>query len=315
MPNDSDASLDSEPTAATAPAIDGVQTAIAAFVGQTGHGPVAEPVEVNSVAAFATHFGEGSGDTPLSFSVQQFFENGGERAIVVRVQPDPGQRLRDEDLTPAKGLATGRGIYALEKAELFNLLVIPPLDWAVDVAPSIWAGAAAYCLRRRALLIIDAPIQVARSGVEGGKAGLKSLSAVGLLDDPAAANVAMYFPRLLAQVGGSSRQIAASGAIAGVIARTDHTRGVWTAPAGIETTLQGVSGLSHTLNDSENGELNRLGINCLRTFPGQGPVIWGARMVTTSVPATGSTSRCAIGAAYRGEHRAWHAVGGVRAER
>ena len=31
------------------------------------------------------------------------------------------------------------------------------------------------------------------------------------------------------------------------------------------------------LTDPENGELNPLGINCLRTFPATGTVVWGAR--------------------------------------
>jgi phage tail sheath protein FI len=35
--------------------------------------------------------------------------------------------------------------------------------------------------------------------------------------------------------------------------------------------------LSVVLTDAENGELNRLGINCLREFPAVGRVIWGAR--------------------------------------
>jgi phage tail sheath protein FI len=67
------------------------------------------------------------------------------------------------------------------------------------------------------------------------------------------------------------------GAVAGVFARTDAQRGVWKAPAGMEATLFGVPAFSVALNDGENGELNPLGINCLRTFPGSGQVVWGTR--------------------------------------
>jgi phage tail sheath protein FI len=35
--------------------------------------------------------------------------------------------------------------------------------------------------------------------------------------------------------------------------------------------------LSVPLTDEENGELNPLGINCLRTFPIVGKVVWGSR--------------------------------------
>ena len=35
--------------------------------------------------------------------------------------------------------------------------------------------------------------------------------------------------------------------------------------------------MSVPLTDPENGELNPLGINCLRAFPGVGRIVWGAR--------------------------------------
>ena len=46
--------------------------------------------------------------------------------------------------------------------------------------------------------------------------------------------------------------------------------------------MLGVSGLSlggnpGTLTDGENGQLNPLGVNCLRNFPVIGNVVWGAR--------------------------------------
>jgi Bacteriophage tail sheath protein len=65
--------------------------------------------------------------------------------------------------------------------------------------------------------------------------------------------------------------------VAGVFARTDGERGVWKAPAGIDASLRGVQGLSYALTDLENGTLNPHGINCLRSFPVYGRVVWGAR--------------------------------------
>ena len=61
------------------------------------------------------------------------------------------------------------------------------------------------------------------------------------------------------------------------MARTDAERGVWKAPAGLDATLLGVQELTVKLTDGENGELNPLGVNCLRTFPAIGNVVWGAR--------------------------------------
>jgi phage tail sheath protein FI len=93
-------------------------------------------------------------------------------------------------------------------------------------------------------------------------------------------NAAVYFPRLIQQNPLRENQLeefAACGAVAGVIARTDITHGVWKAPAGNEAYLTGVTQLSIKLTNEENAELNPLGINCLRTFPAHGHVIWGAR--------------------------------------
>jgi phage tail sheath protein FI len=92
-------------------------------------------------------------------------------------------------------------------------------------------------------------------------------------------NAAVYFPRVLipdALNENRPRNVGASGTLAGVYARTDATRGVWKAPAGTDGDLRGAS-LAVTINDLENGSLNPLGINALRTFPIFGPISWGAR--------------------------------------
>jgi phage tail sheath protein FI len=71
-----------------------------------------------------------------------------------------------------------------------------------------------------------------------------------------------------------------SGAVAGIFARTDVKRGVWKAPAGmVDGALVGVLKLNVNMTDLENGGLNPLGINCLRTLPAIGNVVWGARTI------------------------------------
>jgi phage tail sheath protein FI len=87
---------------------------------------------------------------------------------------------------------------------------------------------------------------------------------------------AVFYPKLRVNDRGLVRAINPSGAIAGLIARTDATRGVWKAPAGTEADLRGVLGLDVRLTDLENGVLNKIGVNCLRSFPA-GTVNWGAR--------------------------------------
>jgi phage tail sheath protein FI len=60
-------------------------------------------------------------------------------------------------------------------------------------------------------------------------------------------------------------------------ATTDANRGVWKAPAGTETSLAGATGVTVPLNDTQNGVLNPVGLNCIRNFKVYGTVIWGAR--------------------------------------
>jgi uncharacterized protein len=93
-------------------------------------------------------------------------------------------------------------------------------------------------------------------------------------------NSALFFPRLKQPNPLRDNQLedfVPCGAVAGIFARTDNTRGVWKAPAGLDATLVGVPQLSVPLTDAENGELNPLGINCLRAMPAAGRVVWGSR--------------------------------------
>ena len=93
-------------------------------------------------------------------------------------------------------------------------------------------------------------------------------------------NAAVFFPRVqVTDPNDSSLQkdIAASGTIAGLFARTDEKRGVWKSAAGKEAVLYGITGPSLILSESENATLNPLGINCLRLLPRVGTVCWDAR--------------------------------------
>jgi uncharacterized protein len=72
-----------------------------------------------------------------------------------------------------------------------------------------------------------------------------------------------------------------SGYAAGMWSKIDARRGVWKAPAGVETGLLGVASLAATVDDAEQDALNPLGVNCLRVLPSFGPVIWGARTLAT----------------------------------
>ena len=63
----------------------GVATSITAFVGRAVSGPSNQPVLINSFADFDRQFGGLDGDYPLSYAVNDFYQNGGSQAIIVRV--------------------------------------------------------------------------------------------------------------------------------------------------------------------------------------------------------------------------------------
>ena len=166
------------------------------------------------------------------------------------------------------------GLYALEDVDLFNLLCIPPPTWEEDTSNTIYSIALEYCADRRAILIVDSPSSW--NDVGDAEEGLDTLTSGWTTKK----NGTLFFPRVrMADPLQENRldEFVPCGVIAGIIARTDAQRGLWKAPAGIEATLTGVNELSYKLTDAENGTLNPLGINCLRTFPVVGNVVWGAR--------------------------------------
>ncbi len=178
-----------------------------------------------------------------------------------------GENLVSDDFIGDGLQAKKAGLYALEHADLFNLLCIPPYN-GQDVDSELIGEAAAYCEARRAMLLVDPP------GAWGDtQTVIDAMNNTGV--GTSSKNAMLFYPRL--KRAGSLDTYGPSGAVAGVIARTDTQRGVWKAPAGLDATLTGFSQLSTRLTDAENGELNPLGVNCLRTMPAAGPVIWGAR--------------------------------------
>ncbi|HEV2275129.1 MAG TPA: phage tail sheath C-terminal domain-containing protein [Acidobacteriaceae bacterium] len=178
--------------------------------------------------------------------------------------------------------ATFTGIYALQKVDLFNLLSIPDATRAIPSNPSspdpnintsaIYSAAIALCDQRRSFLLVDPPPNV--STVSAAVDWISSQ--LGVVN----ANGAAFFPRLRLADPANNYQLrtfAPSGVVAGVYATIDGSRGVWKAPAGTEATLNGVQSMVYKLSDPENGVLNPLGLNCFRTFPVYGSVLWGAR--------------------------------------
>jgi phage tail sheath protein FI len=178
--------------------------------------------------------------------------------------------------------AQSTGIYALQKVDQFNLLSIPDATRALPGSPTtldpnvdpvhIYGAAIQLCDARRAFLLVDPPPSVTSltGAVDWKTTGL------GITDS----NGAAFWPRLRvpdALNNGTLRSYAPSGVVAGVYATTDASSGVWKAPGGTQAPLNGVQGTTYQLSDAEQGQLNPLGLNCFRTFPGYGNVVWGER--------------------------------------
>ena len=172
------------------------------------------------------------------------------------------------------------GLHALDNVDVFNILCLPDVMNLPDdsSAFAVISAAEAYCASRLAFLLVDVP--------QGGVGQAQRDTLTGIQDWLAqnstlrSSYAALYYPR--PQIsdplnGYRLRAVGPSGTIAGLYAQTDGTRGVWKAPAGTAATLANVSSLAYKMTDAENGALNPLAINCLRSLPVYGNVCWGAR--------------------------------------
>jgi len=239
---------------------------------------IGDPAAATTLAASAATLGLGGTANAAHYALGTGNTNWGQQATSAKGAdgglPATADVIGDQ--------AAFSGIYALLKVDLFNLLCIPDatranaadptaLDPSVN-ANAIYSAAIALCDQRRAFLLLDSPPNVTSvAGAVDWKSG--QLAVV----DP---NGAAFFPRLRLADPLNKYQLrtfAPCGVVAGVYATTDGSRGVWKAPAGTSAVLNGVQSMGYKLSDPENGVLNPLGLNCFRTFPVYGPVLWGAR--------------------------------------
>jgi uncharacterized protein len=156
--------------------------------------------------------------------------------------------------------------------DTFNILCLPiTTKYSTPEANTALSQAMTFCEKNRAFLVVDSPPSVTTvQQVQDWSADLRNAQAY---------SGAVYFPRLVIPDPLREyrpREIAPSGTVAGIYARTDLARGVWKAPAGIEAVIEGAD-LAVKLSDTDSGALNPLGINVLRAFPIYGNVVWGAR--------------------------------------
>jgi phage tail sheath protein FI len=174
--------------------------------------------------------------------------------------------------------AKRRGIGGLAAIDEITMVAVPDI-WALsengngNIVKDLQNKVIAHCENAGdRMAILDAPNGMIPQDVlewRMDKAGYDSKFA------------ALYWPwiEVLNPLNNQPLSIPPSGHVAGVWCRTDATRGVHKAPAN-EVTL-GVNRVAFQITQSEQGSLNKAGINCIRAFPGRGIRIWGARTLSS----------------------------------
>ena len=185
---------------------------------------------------------------------------GGSDGSVLNVTPDAYIGADD-------GPGKRTGLQAFQENGVVSVLAIPGVT-----APEVQAALIGFCENRKSCFaILDVPMD------------LKKTNDVATFRDMYDSTyAAMYHPWLQMFDAGAKRTdyFPPSGAMAGIYARSDNSRGVHKAPA--NEVVRGCTGLSCNYNVGEQDILNPIGVNLIRALPGQGIRVWGARTISSN---------------------------------
>lgn len=172
------------------------------------------------------------------------------------------------------------GFSGLEAVEEVTMVAVPDLAAALEqgaidleVFKAVQQGVIDHCeLMGDRVAILDTPPGLNAQQVHQWRtktAGFDSKFAT------------MYWPwvQVFDPVSGKNRFVPPGGHLAGVWARSDDTRGVHKAPA--NEVVRGAVSLQTRITKAEHDLLNPVGINCIRSFPGRGVRVWGARTLSS----------------------------------
>ncbi len=168
----------------------------------------------------------------------------------------------------------------LEKYRDVNIILLPGQTWS-ESGNAIISDAIAHCEKMGNRMIIVDPVRNELDNATETEALALPTSTYSVTYYPW---VSVTNPHYNAEKNpGAPRTVLVppSSFAAGMWSKIDGRRGVWKAPAGVETALLGAAGLEHVVEDAEQDYLNPSGINCLRKMPGFGSVIWGSRTLAT----------------------------------
>jgi phage tail sheath protein FI len=194
----------------------------------------------------------------------------------------PSPRLTTDDYVGNVSERTGFG--GLEAVDEVTMVAVPDLMSAYQVGAvdletvqAVHLAMIAHCeLMGDRVAILDPPPGLNAQQIKEwrmNKAGYDSKYAT------------LYWPwiRVFDPPTGHNVFVPPSGHVAGVWGRNDDERGVHKAPA--NEVIRGAVALETQITKTEHGLLNPVGINCIRSFPGGGIRIYGARTLSTSDPA------------------------------
>ena len=159
------------------------------------------------------------------------------------------------------------GLQAFLENSTVSVMAIPGVT-----APEVQAALIGFCENRKSCFaILDVPMDMKKTN-----------DVATFRDMYDSTYAAMYHPWLQMFDAGAKRTdfFPPSGAMAGIYARSDNSRGVHKAPA--NEVVRGCTGLSCNYNTGEQDILNPLGVNLIRALPGQGIRVWGARTISSN---------------------------------
>lgn len=234
------------------------------FVGYSKNAVLSQPKEVHSFYEYEQIFGDDSPNEAqehyLSEAVRLFFLNGGQTANVVSVGNYNSVENAQELIN---------GLSQFDQLLNVSILVVPDaLNLNIADQMAVYQAMLQNSKQNLRFSIFDLHISTTvKQAVADFRTGIGTQN----LEFGAA-----YLPSLLVP----GNKIPPSGAIAGIYAQMDMTEGVWKAPANIS--LSGIIGFSEQISNSDTeafsvDSVSGKSLNSLRTFPGRGHLVWGAR--------------------------------------
>lgn len=169
-----------------------------------------------------------------------------------------------------------RGIHAFDVVDEINIVSIP--DMAGDRGTIL--AALSYCENRKdCFFVADPPLGLETMNVKAFKEGTGDYTGNAFNSSYGA----LYYPwiKVYDPLTNEGKFTPPSGAIVGTYSHSDVARGVHKAPAGtVEGYLNSVTGVKKIVTKGEHDVLNPVNVNVIRSFPGTGICVWGARTVS-----------------------------------